>query len=765
MKRRIKHFFKSSKESSFFHVGTLVMGSFIAQGISLLLYPLLTRIYSPEEFGFFGKYLGVILVVSAVSTLQFNIGIPIPKEEREAIHLRLLSFLSVFFFSFISLLTILFFGEEISAYYEGNLLFKTPYLYLFPLYIFFIGINETYKYWFIRKKIFVAEAYFQVITRVIANVGKILPLIFIFPKLVLVFLGAEITSQILATGFWKTFYFKELKTSNISSLKAMKNTIKKYKDIPTAQTLTNFLEIALEYFPFVILSHYLEIQDVGYLLITQKLVIQPCMIISRSISNVFLEKFSRGREGKQENIHLFLKLCKYTVLMGGLLYSVIWGVSCIDLSLFFGEKWGGLSPILLTYGAIVLTRLSAYPLNKIFLIYKKTKYYTSIKLTHLGMNLALVKVLSSSFHNHLSLLLIVYVGIEIFFDMVTIVGAWYIVKKNSISKKRVFFLHGVNASWVNKDGEMLRKEYLVSDCLLERESYIKTIFHKIEAFIISDIIYCWFGSILFLPFIVLGRIFGKKIVIVAGGYDVAKTKKFPHGYFDKNLFFQWGAKILFSLAHKVLCVSKSTLKEAQDNAQIPLKKLELIPLGFKAYKGELLERERPPVMTMISSMDSLRYELKGGDLFCELASEMPHYQFQIMGSLTEDVKKKIERLKIKNLTLLGSIEFNSPKFNEILLKSRFIVQLSYYESFGAALVDGAIRGCCPIATNSYALSELVKEVGIGVTHGDIQCIINQVSLFEANPISPIELSEYYVKRYPLARRRESLLLALEKLSS
>ena len=133
----IADFFKKFKETSFMHVSTLVSGNVVAQVISLLLYPLVTRIYSPEDFGLFGAYLSIVVITSALFTLQFNVGIPIPNKDTDAINLRILSFLSSFGFTLIVFLLVISLKLTFTASKIITISFQLPISILFQ-FIYFL---------------------------------------------------------------------------------------------------------------------------------------------------------------------------------------------------------------------------------------------------------------------------------------------------------------------------------------------------------------------------------------------------------------------------------------------------------------------------------------------------------------------------------------------------------------------------------------------------------------------------------------------------
>ena len=63
---------------------TLATGTFLAQIVPLAVSPLLTRIYSPGDFGLFSVYMSLISVLSAVVTGRYEYAIMLPQEDDDA---------------------------------------------------------------------------------------------------------------------------------------------------------------------------------------------------------------------------------------------------------------------------------------------------------------------------------------------------------------------------------------------------------------------------------------------------------------------------------------------------------------------------------------------------------------------------------------------------------------------------------------------------------------------------------------------------------
>ncbi len=134
------------------NVFTLVIGSTVAQSIPFLIIPVLTRIYSPEEFGNLAIFLAIVSIFSLIATGRYEIAIVLPDNDKDATDI---SFLSIFLAIAVSLLFFIF------LFFFGDLflkLIKAPELsnviLLIPVAGFLLALFQTINYWLYRKKKF-----------------------------------------------------------------------------------------------------------------------------------------------------------------------------------------------------------------------------------------------------------------------------------------------------------------------------------------------------------------------------------------------------------------------------------------------------------------------------------------------------------------------------------------------------------------------------------------------------------------------------------
>ena len=132
------------------NVLTLMTGTTIAQAIPIAISPILTRIYSPEDFGMLALFLALFSILSTIATGRYELAIMSPESDDEAKDIVFLSILVAIFVFFISTILIWFFDVEI-AILLGNSEIKN-WLYFIPFTVLSFGVYQSIDYWLNRQK-------------------------------------------------------------------------------------------------------------------------------------------------------------------------------------------------------------------------------------------------------------------------------------------------------------------------------------------------------------------------------------------------------------------------------------------------------------------------------------------------------------------------------------------------------------------------------------------------------------------------------------
>jgi O-antigen/teichoic acid export membrane protein len=138
------------------HVVTLAGGAALAQVLPLLAAPVLTRLYTPADFGVLSMYVAWLSALAVLATARYEMAIVLPESRRAAINLLSLS-LSISIA--LSLLTGLLLWP--APHFWAALVHEPevePWLVLLPFSLLLAGAMQAWTNWNIRNERFRANA-------------------------------------------------------------------------------------------------------------------------------------------------------------------------------------------------------------------------------------------------------------------------------------------------------------------------------------------------------------------------------------------------------------------------------------------------------------------------------------------------------------------------------------------------------------------------------------------------------------------------------
>lgn len=150
---------------------TLALGSSAARIIGLASIPIITRIYTPSDYGLLALYISITSILASLTTLKYNTAIPLPKLDALAINLLALSTLLLISFLIILSLSLFLFGEVILHWFDMSELFN--WWWLIVLGVAGSATYEIFSLWATRKRQYKVIAKTQFIQSLTGNIAKI----------------------------------------------------------------------------------------------------------------------------------------------------------------------------------------------------------------------------------------------------------------------------------------------------------------------------------------------------------------------------------------------------------------------------------------------------------------------------------------------------------------------------------------------------------------------------------------------------------------
>lgn len=286
--------FQDLKQKPFLRsVSVLVSGTAVGQLINFLVMPILSRMYSPEQFGVFGLYSSLVGIVSVIACLRFDLALGVcnQESEEEAIHLLTLSFLSAA--SFFSLFCIIIAWQGKTLTYQLGLEALHPYLWFIPLGILGSSSYSALMYWHTRKKQFSSIAK----TRITQAAGASLTQIGLgsssWGALGLI-LGQVINFSAGCGRLFKEFYSRDLPRVTFAQLKL---TFLKNKNYPLYSTFTALASSSSYLLPLLLIASVGPLAEVGYLNIAMRVTQIPLALLGGAVAQVYTSRLAEQYQG------------------------------------------------------------------------------------------------------------------------------------------------------------------------------------------------------------------------------------------------------------------------------------------------------------------------------------------------------------------------------------------------------------------------------------------------------------------------------------
>lgn len=367
-----------AKNSFAGNVATLTTGTVIAQVFSGLLSPVLSRLYSPDDYGLFALFQSLTGIIAVIITARYEMAIVLPKEDKEAINILSISVFFTIGVTILTLLAVIFLNTPIS-YLMGNVLIGI-WLYFLPLSIFLSGVYQVLNYWSNRKDRYKAISVSKVTQSV--TTSSLSWGMGIYNAGVFGLVISSLIGQIFSTI--SLFYnnIKEILTlKKFISKENMIIQAKEHKDFPRYSLPNALLDTFSIQLPIIIIMHLYSSYTVGLYSFALKVLSIPISLIAASVGQVFFKKFTDVINNKEDGKKLLKKTWWNLGVIGILpsLIILIWGADIFKF--VFGPKW---------YDAGRIASIIMPMLFFMFLSSPSSSAFIVLRIQHIGLIITII---------------------------------------------------------------------------------------------------------------------------------------------------------------------------------------------------------------------------------------------------------------------------------------------------------------------------------------------------------------------------------------
>jgi O-antigen/teichoic acid export membrane protein len=315
----------------------IASGSIIAQIIVIITTPILTRLYSPSDYGVLGLFTATLSILALAGGFRYDLALPLPNEDEDAANLF------VFFLFLLSVTTICFliiiflFGDIILSFFNIDSL-KT-YMVLLIIGFFGTSLFGALTYWVTRRRDYTRITYTRIYQSAGGSFSKILLGLYSFNPVGLVI--GYLLSQILGIGTLVRYMWKNDRAcfASLSYPRMLKNA-KIYIKFPLYSFPAGIINTLALQLPVFMLSAIYGLKEVGMFSLAYTLLVFSSSLISTSLSQVYYAEVSKMmREHSKEIKNLYISTTRKLLIVGVPIIMIPCLLAPFIFPIIFGDVW------------------------------------------------------------------------------------------------------------------------------------------------------------------------------------------------------------------------------------------------------------------------------------------------------------------------------------------------------------------------------------------------------------------------------------------
>jgi O-antigen/teichoic acid export membrane protein len=359
------------------NVITLMTGTGLAQAIPIAITPILTRLYTPEDFGLVALFVACASVLSILATGRYELAITLPESDKEAANILVLSLKLCAAISLFLIIPIAVLNEWIALKLGNSEI--APWLYLLPISVIGLGAFNAMQMWLNR-----CGLYKQMSVNRLQNSGytAAINLGLGIIKLPVGQIWAATFGPLLAALIaLRRVHRQDESLFSQADWEIQKKLARRYQHHPKHILPGQLIGAIAVQIPIFIMSSVYSLAIAGFFALAYRLVVLPTSLIANAIGDVYRQRIAREYQEKGEFRRVYFKTVKTTAMIALPVCVLMYLFAPTVFSVIFGKEWvqaGEYAKILVV---AVYFQMTFTPVDKGAVLVGATKY---IFIWHLG---------------------------------------------------------------------------------------------------------------------------------------------------------------------------------------------------------------------------------------------------------------------------------------------------------------------------------------------------------------------------------------------
>ena len=309
----------------------------VGRGIVALASPILSRIYTPADFGIRSVLFSLTAALVIICALNYEAAIPLPKDDELGLSIMVLSFVLLLLNTAVCVIAVLFFAAPICRLLGIPQLQR--YLWLLPIGVVTGGIFFILNSWAIRVQAFkslakrrITQSAFQVATQLGTPLITHGPLGLILGDCV----GRAGGSTSLLADTWEYVRARKLRVSVARAVEALK----RYKRFPVFGLSSVLMHTSFSLLPPLLLTRLYGLQEAGWFGMAYQALGVTIEFVGIGIGQVYFSYTAQSAHSSPGSLRpMFLKMSRATLLVGLPPLALLAVASPWLFRIVFGARW------------------------------------------------------------------------------------------------------------------------------------------------------------------------------------------------------------------------------------------------------------------------------------------------------------------------------------------------------------------------------------------------------------------------------------------
>lgn len=344
----------------------LTLGTTVAQLIAIAAMPIMSRLYTPTDFGVFAIFLAVSSIVATAITLRYETAILLPKEEGESVSLVLLSLALALALGLIVGITAWLLPEKIKAAIGVSALGGwLPIAVLAGVATAVVAIGTA---WFNRHRAYIKMTQLRVTQSAVGAICGVALGIYGYTTGLLI-------AQIISLLIVAIVVMIGLRVMRIHwGQPSMHVAAKRHSAAPKYLLPTALLDVVTLQLPVLLITAWFSSEAAGQFSMAWKILALPMALMGGAVGQVFLQRFSQIWPDARSARWLLFRTWKILVLAGVLptILVMVFGEQLFTWAL--GGAWSEAGGMAAVMAPMLLAILVSSPTSSTFLVLGMQKH-------------------------------------------------------------------------------------------------------------------------------------------------------------------------------------------------------------------------------------------------------------------------------------------------------------------------------------------------------------------------------------------------------